>query len=140
MGTRSLTVFKDEHGEEMAVMYRQYDGYPEGHGMALAEFLSGKAVVNGIPMGMKEGFNGPGCLAAQVVAHFKDDIGDFYLYGPNTRDIGEEFIYTITANAGMKEPSITFTETWAWSEADSEERPASEWLILWGIPDLERTA
>ena len=127
MGTRSLTVFKDEHGEEMAVMYRQYDGYPEGHGMALAEFLSGKAVVNGIPMGMKEGFNGPGCLAAQVVAHFKGDIG-------------EEFIYTITANAGMKEPSITFTETWAWSEADSEERPASEWLILWGIPDLERTA
>ena len=32
MGTRSLTVFSDTwEDEEIAVFYRQYDGYPEGH-------------------------------------------------------------------------------------------------------------
>lgn len=31
MGTRSLTVMKDT-GNEIAVLYRQFDGYPEGHG------------------------------------------------------------------------------------------------------------
>ena len=47
MGTRSLTVFNDEDGKEIAVMYRQFDGYPSGHGTELAEFLAGKKMVNG---------------------------------------------------------------------------------------------
>jgi len=40
MGTRSLTIFFDgDRDEEIAVMYRQFDGSPEGHGALLAEFL-----------------------------------------------------------------------------------------------------
>lgn len=40
MGTRSLTVFIDEHNDkEIVVMYRQMDGYPEGHGQDLVDFL-----------------------------------------------------------------------------------------------------
>ncbi len=39
MGTRSLTILCGRDAE-IAVLYRQYDGYPEGHGRELAEILS----------------------------------------------------------------------------------------------------
>jgi hypothetical protein len=38
MGTRSLT-FVYEENKPVVNMYRQYDGYIEGHGRELAEFL-----------------------------------------------------------------------------------------------------
>jgi len=100
MGTRSLTTFIDDHTkEEIVVMYRQYDGYPEGHGRDLANFLNGMTVVNGIPGGKRisQLANGVSCLAAQIVSHFKKGVGDFYLHAGNTRDYGEEFVYTIYA-------------------------------------------
>jgi len=106
MGTRSLTILPGEvPGEEAAVMYRQMDGYPTGHGQELADFLRGAAIVNGIPFGGLENedgdavliFNGPACLAAAIVAHFKEGPGGFYLYPAGTRDTGEEYVYTIIA-------------------------------------------
>ena len=98
MGTRSLTTFNSSYSnEEIVVMYRQYDGYPTGHGKELLEFLKGMTIVNGISA--KENpnkfANGMDCLAAQVVKHFKEDAGGFYLHKSGTRDCGEEFIYTI---------------------------------------------
>ena len=39
MGTRSLTFVYDEDGRKIINMYRQYDGYPSGHGKDLAESL-----------------------------------------------------------------------------------------------------
>lgn len=87
MGTRSTTTVYDESGTPLVCLYRQYDGYPEGHGVELNAFLAGKKLVNGIPVG-KPGFNpemhfnGMGCLAASIVAHFKKKIGDFYIYPP----------------------------------------------------------
>ena len=39
--------------------------------------------------------NGMDCLAAQIVAHFKKGPGYFYLNAAGTRDVMEEFIYTI---------------------------------------------
>ena len=98
MGTRSLTTFIDDHTEEeIVVMYRQYDGYPEGHGRDLVNFLNDMKVVNGIPGGKRVSqlANGVNCLAAQVVSHFKKGVGDFYLHTGDTRDYGEEFVYTI---------------------------------------------
>ena len=100
MGTRSLTTFIDNYTkEEIVVMYRQYDGYPSGHGKDLIDFLNEMKVVNGIPGGEKLTHlaNGISCLAAQVVSHFKDGVGDFYLHTADTRDYGEEFVYTIYA-------------------------------------------
>ena len=87
MGTRSLTIFNDKYSwkdEEIVVFYRQYDGYPEGHGTDLLTFIDNM-----------ESRNGMGCLAAQVISHFKEETGKFYLYSAGTRDIGEEFIYTL---------------------------------------------
>ena len=49
MGTRSLTVFNDTwENEEIAVFYRQFDGYPEGHGTDLLDLLKDMSIVNGM--------------------------------------------------------------------------------------------
>jgi hypothetical protein len=97
MGTRSLTVFNNEmDNEEIVVLYRQYDGYPTGHGRDLLSFLNNMEIVNGISNKEKRRIaNGMGCLSAQIIAHLKEAPGDFYLYSAGTRDIGEEFIYTL---------------------------------------------
>ena len=39
--------------------------------------------------------NGIGCLAAQIIAHFKTEPGYFYLHSAGSRDMCEEFIYTL---------------------------------------------
>ena len=97
MGTRSLTVFNNEmDNSEIVVLYRQYDGYPTGHGRDLLSFLNNMEIVNGISNTEKRRIaNGMGCLSAQIVAHLKEAPGDFYLHSAGTRDIGEEFIYTL---------------------------------------------
>ena len=104
MGTRSLTVFNNEmDNEEIVVLYRQYDGYPEGHGTDLLNLLNNMEIVNGISNKEKRRIaNGMGCLSAQVVAYFKEAPGDFYLHSAGTRDIGEEFIYTLYYTEELK--------------------------------------
>ena len=100
MGTRSLTTFKEDHNnEEIVVLYRQFDGYPEGHGIDLFRFLNKMNMVNGMSPGEKrKTSNGMSCLAAQMVSYFKDEPGSFYLYRADTRDVGEEYVYTIYIN------------------------------------------
>lgn len=99
MGTRSLTIMQDswENHKEIAILYRQFDGYPEGHGKELAEFLNGIVIVNGIGCDLPHKIaNGGTCLAAQIVTHFKDEPGNFYLLPAHTRNCGEEYIYIVT--------------------------------------------
>ena len=102
MGTRSLTYIEESYGENnekkenILCMYRQYDGYLSGHGAELAEFLQGFNVVNGIKHGTpKRSANGMGCLAAQLIAHFKDGIGNIYIHHSDDEDCGEDYTYTI---------------------------------------------
>jgi hypothetical protein len=96
MGTRSLTFVYDDN-EVIINMYRQFDGYPEGHGAELAEFLTGiDAVTNGIRVGeTRRTANGMGCLAAQLVANFKTEVGGFYLYPASAKDCGQDYEYHI---------------------------------------------
>ncbi len=79
MGTRSNTLVFDD-GKRVINMYRHMDGYPSGHGLELAEFLLPVKLCNGLTL-VDTGrmANGMGCLAAQIVAHFKDGVGAFYL-------------------------------------------------------------
>jgi len=117
MGTRSLTTFietyKDESGkqkkEEIVTMYRQYDGYPEGHGLDLAQFLAQGKLVNGITLNDTIVFNGMGCLTAQVVAHFKDGAGGIYLQRAN-RNSGECYRYHVIGDFDTKELTIKILE------------------------------
>ena len=103
MGTRSLTFVYDEQ-DVIINMYRQYDGYPTGHGAELAEFLGQFRMTNGIPVGRdKTGdriANGMGCLAGQLVSHFKgSDAGQFYLYPATAVDCGQDYEYHIYKDA-----------------------------------------
>jgi len=107
MGTRSLTIVKDPDGHHLVTVYRQYDGYPEGHGADLLEFLSSKNMVNGIPVSESKLFaNGYEELAAQLVWHLKKDnqVGNIYIYPPGTEGVGEEWVYEI---GPMPEDSMT---------------------------------
>ena len=95
MGTRSLT-YVYEGKKPVVCLYRQYDGYPSGHGAELAEFLMGYDIVNGFGEKRAKLANGMGCLAAQMVAHFKTETGNFYLHAPLLdRDDGQDFEYHV---------------------------------------------
>lgn len=154
MGTRCLTVVLDDvwekdgkkpkKREECLVMYRQFDGYPEGHGQELARFLAAGVPTNGLS-GMNQSglFNGAGCMAASIVCHFKQQPemlggfekvdgefkhverpnpnahkpapGGFYLHPSGTRDVGEEYIYYVE----IKEDAVLMTVCEAaWTEKD----------------------
>ena len=106
MGTRSLTkvitTWEDTKGKKqrrpITCMYRQFDGYLDGHGQDLAEWLSQYTVVNGIKMDHDRNkvFNGMDCLAAQMFAHFKEDAGNIYCMHPDAEDCWEEYLYEIS--------------------------------------------
>ena len=102
MGTRCITRVFNDMNQEILCLYRQFDGYPEGHGKELSEYLEGNPITNGIGGSSKlgESFNGMECLAASLVAHFKSEVGNFYIYPPGTKDIGEEYEYCITGKPG----------------------------------------
>ena len=121
MGTRSLTHFIERYKEpskdkrrkpivndtEIVVMYRQYDGYPSGHGIELAEFLSKGRLVNGISAAEKEiVFNGMGCLAAQVIANFKQGAGGIYLHKAGTTDAWQDYDYYVIGDEETKELTL----------------------------------
>lgn len=98
MGTRSLTFVYAEQ-DPIINMYRQYDGYPTGHGAELAEFLAQFTMVNGISTReSRKVANGMGCLAAQLVAHFKSEAGGFYLYPTSAVDCGQDYEYHVYHN------------------------------------------
>ena len=117
MGTRSLTrifnTYKDEKKnkqvkEQLVNMYRQYDGYPSGHGTELADFLKGGKVVNGIGSRDEKQilFNGAGCLAAQMIAHFKDGAGGFYIEPITAKNCGQEYEYEVIVDFDTREITL----------------------------------
>jgi len=78
------------------------DGYLEGHGADLAHFLSKGKLVNGISLAKTHHvFNGVGCLAAQIVAEFKDGPGGIYLHRGGTTDLGEEYHYEVICSENI---------------------------------------
>ncbi|MGZ8233201.1 hypothetical protein [Methylobacter tundripaludum] len=116
MGTRSLTVVYDDQPSPIITMYRQKDGYPSGHGLELANFLSQIKLTNGFGSEAKMGqvANGMGCLAAQMIAHFKTGVGEIYIVTPD--DHGQEYEYFVTETAvtvrDSKKAAI-FSGSWA---------------------------
>ena len=95
MGTRSLTFVYDTDGDAIINLYRQYDGYPEGHGRELADFICPFTIVNGFGRETANIANGMGCLAAQLVAHFKTEVGQFYLHPVTATNCGQDYEYHV---------------------------------------------
>lgn len=97
MGTRSITKFENDEGEAIAVLYRQYDGYPSGHGADLFDILNDRPVVNGYS-DAKTQINGAASIPILVIRALapEDETGNFYLYPAGTSDMGEEYTYTLS--------------------------------------------
>lgn len=122
MSTRSTTKVievytREEKGKEpeeakntLVSLYRQSDGSPDGHGRELSEFLKDIKIVNGIPseyltekaQPKQRIANGAGCLAAQLVAHFKKGAGRFYLCPIDEQSHSEQYRYYVTVNENKR--------------------------------------
>lgn len=112
MGTRSLTFIKEKTDKEYSInMYKQYDGYPKGYGLDLAEYLNQFTIVNGINMGDERTIaNGVSCLIAQLVANFKQEAGYIYIYPTKYTDCGQEYEYHISVDDNSGEIEIKVIE------------------------------
>ena len=113
MGTRSLT-FVYEENKPIINMYRQFDGYPEGHGAELAEFLLSGEMVNGFSQTETRQFNGMGCLAAQMIVNFKKSVGGFYIYPIESNSCWQDYEYHVyEETVVVKNPDqVIFDGTW----------------------------
>lgn len=103
MGTRSVTHFMNDHEHTIVRLYRQFDGYPTGHGKDLADFLNGFRIVNGYSYEDRQQdkvANGMGCLAAQTIAYFKNGIGGFYIVDGN--DCWQDYDYLVKLDGDGK--------------------------------------
>ena len=116
MGTRSLTyVYEGE--TPIMCMYRQFDGYLEGHGQELANFLNDLTIGNGIS-GKPKLFNfanGMGCLAAQMIVWFKKTPGGFYIHPIELdQDAWQDYEYHVYENkVVVKNPDeVIFEGSW----------------------------
>jgi|TARA_B110000977_G_scaffold62158_1_gene84557 hypothetical protein len=118
MGTRSNTVVYDEYfndGSSVQILnlYRQHDGHTDGHGAELLAFLEPMTIVNGITTGLTNIANGSGCLAAQLVAHFKKRVGDFYIMAPLGEENENDYTYKIYVSGG---PEYITMEVWEYDD------------------------
>ena len=118
MGTRCLTYVYDGENPIMC-MYRQFDGYPEGHGQELANFLNELTVGNGIPQygDLFTFANGMGCLAAQMLVWFKKTPGGFYIHPIDfNQDCWQEYEYHVyEKHVVVKNPNEVIFDGY-WSE------------------------
>ena len=109
MGTRSNTIIYDDD-VQILNLYRQHDGYLSGHGIELLEFLEPMTIVNGFSIGEPNQANGAGCLAAQVIAHFKVGVGGFYIVPLQEEDdYAHDYTYTIKVGRQLGGGNISIT-------------------------------
>lgn len=98
MSTNASLKVKDENGEVIVNLYKHWDG--DSFGRELADFIRGSKIVNGIGRDIdNKTYNGIGCFAASLVAHFKKEIGDVYLK-PLTDNNGQQYDYVISVKDG----------------------------------------
>ena len=113
MGTRSLTFVYDGNVPVINI-YRQFDGYPSGHGHELAQFLNSKTLVNGYKDKNSAEANGMGCLAAQLIVQLKHGVGGIYIHPVTSTDCGQDYEYHVYENnVIVKDPTaVIFEGTW----------------------------
>ena len=130
MGTRSLVTFCTDRythegtaygGTPVCTVYRQWDGYPEGRGLELAEWLNGFAVGDGIgsgDRGREKYANGIECLAAQWIAYEKR--GEYMAGGEradnkiplNQSQVGSVYMHALTYDLSADDAGHTPDAQW----------------------------
>ena len=59
------------------------------------------AITNGIAMNeTRRTANGMGCLAAQLVSHFKQSVGGFYIHSVEDKECGQDYEYHVYEKDG----------------------------------------
>jgi len=141
MGTRSLVTFCSDRythegtaygGEPVCTVYRQFDGYPEGRGLALAEWLNGFTICNGIGTGDRgraKTANGIECMAAQWIAYEKRAE---YMAESERKD------NTIPLNQSQVGSVYMHTQTYDLSADDAGHILDAQWLYRVDITDKKR--
>ena len=106
-----LTVFDEYTSEPLVHFYSHWDGYPSGFGKNLYNFLKDFTIVNGLSSDQNEKVaNGMGCLAAQIIAHFKIEPGNFYiLYECENHDY--EFNYELEFTDELRIRVLNYNKT-----------------------------
>lgn len=107
MGTRSVITFYVKETPYVSV-YQQYDGYPDFVGKKLCDWLSDKILINGINSQIKDTSkyaNGVGCLAAQFIRDFKDDVGYLYVTPIDYDKEWIDFNYSVIIDDDINLPS-----------------------------------
>ena len=109
MGTSAAIRFKYEGDNTILVnVCHHYDGYIEGVGHDLAEFLLSKKIVNGITCfdDMNAIANGFSCLIAQYISNVKRGPGEVYIYPQHFKG---DYNYDVVYNGCKNEIYIKVT-------------------------------
>jgi hypothetical protein len=104
MSTRSIThIHESFSGNEKIVcsFYRHCDGYPEGHGEDLKQWLDGKTLANGVGQDFVKcrDFNCAGEMAVQLMAHIQS-IADASVIPAGAGGMWEEYTYHVYFRSG----------------------------------------
>ena len=123
MGTRStITFYKKTNDKIIPIVniYQQYDGYLEGVGKDLCEWLENKIIVNGIsPLDVGDIANGVGCLVAQFIKDKKHCVGDLYIYPIGRGQDDCDYNYSVVIEdtySRRKVKDVTTIEVDSWGE------------------------
>ena len=115
MGTRSLTHIKEKNDKQTIItLYKQFDGYPDGWGRQLSDFLDRHTIVNGFSINeTREVANGVACLIGKLISEVKGNgTGGLYVYPPDAKDCGEEYEYHVEVCDMSGDINIKVYNTW----------------------------
>ena len=100
MATRATVfIFDVQYHRKIVQIYHHYDGYPEGLGEELKQYLEN---INTETQGLGElhkDFNGCGCFTASLIAHLKECPGNVYVEPTDVEHGDIEYEYTIYYNS-----------------------------------------
>ena len=109
MATSAQLTIYNKNDEPICRLYFHYDGYIDGVGKEIVDFLEEREYVTSLAAQSKPSSNF--CnetedmedLAAQIVCHFKNlhPVGNVYLY-PVNQDIYTDYAYFLKAQKGLE--------------------------------------
>lgn len=122
MGTHSTITFYQKSKDSVVPLvniYQQYDGYLDGVGKDLCEWLQKKIITNGFNHDDKRDIaNGVGCLSAQYIRDHKPRVGDLYIYPAGVHNEWCDYNYSVIVDDGFsgekKAEDITTIEIGSW--------------------------
>lgn len=108
--TSCLIVIKDKWSPyDLLTIFTAHDGQPENMGMSLYHRFKNTKLVYPAPISANlcDFANGMQCLAAQVVEYLKKEVGNCYIYPADSRNKGEQYIYTLYEKDNIPRMSVS---------------------------------